>query len=310
METLLSLDYGSRLLLSWGSAIALAVLVRYVRNTQWHRAVALGLMTVPLWLTAWNFVNSIQVLADPNSRIPTYSTWILSGLWSRSVLVDLGYVGAGVLLLASGGHLRKLASLSPRAIARVLQREGLPLRGTEAGSIAVGLLAFPIFLAVTWVVNWLVYSQPALVTGDETSVWADMTSYHTILISLSAGIGEEVVYRGVLLVALLRIMPPWVAVSVQSLLFGFAHAGYGTLAHVIVPTLFGLVAGVATLRFGIWSAITLHVLVDVAAFGIHAAGNEPWFGTVLATLLLANALATFWWAGRWTWQRVRTARPS
>ncbi len=307
MEALLSLDYSTRLLLSWGSALALGLSLRAFGKQPWHQALGIGIMTVPMWSTVWNYVNSIQFLADPGSTLPTYSTWILSGIWSRGILTDLGYVGAGFILWARGESWSRLWSTRVMDLAAQLRDAGLPLWRSEGRSIAVAFLAFPLFLAGTWLINALVYAQPALVTGDESSVWDDMTPYHTVWISLAAGFGEELVYRGVLLVLLLRIMPAWAAVGIQALVFGFGHAGYGTLAHVIVPTLFGIFAGVVALRFGLWSAIVFHVLIDIMALGIHAMPAFPWFGTLLTIFLVANSLATFGWAATWFMVRRENA---
>ncbi len=316
MEAALSLPYDTRLLLSWLCAALLAVGVRYGTKTSWPRAIGIGIMTVPLWLTAWAYVNSIQRLADSGSVLPTYSTWTLSAIWSRSVLVDLGYIGTGFLLAATEGRWRWLEAHGLAGLATKAREMGLPLGGrSEGASLLWGLLVFPAFILVTWVVNALVYAQPALVNGDETSVWDNMTPYHAIFISLAAGIGEELVYRGVLLVGLLHLlrrMEPrarvTLAVGIQALVFGFAHAGYGTWAHVIVPTLFGLVAGAIAMRYGIWAAILIHVLVDVYAFGLYAAQNAAWFWTLLLVLFFGNLALTFAWSMRWTYRRF-IARP-
>lgn len=304
MEAALSLNYDTRLVLSWACAALLGLGLRLLGKFPGRRAAGIALMTVPLWLTLWAYVNTIQRLADGGSVLPTYSTWILSSLWTRSTLIDLGYTGAGFLLYAWGQ-----GPLTVQSLARTAARAGLPMgQRSEGKSILVGLLAFPVFLFATALVNWLVYSQSAFVNGDETSVWDAMTPYHTIFLSLSAGLGEELVYRGVLLVGLLHLLPKnrWgvaAAVVLQALVFGFAHAGYGTWAHVIVPTLFGLFAGAVAMRFGIWAAIVFHVLVDIYAFGSDAAANAPWFGVLLAVALLANAMFSGVVSIRWTYRR-------
>jgi hypothetical protein len=95
---------------------------------------------------------------------------------------------------------------------------------------------------------------------------------------------------------------------VQAVLFGFAHGGYGTWSHVITPYLFGLVAGAAAWTFGIWAGITLHVLVDLFAFGGDVAVHQPWALPALSTFLLANAILTLAWSLRWAVRWMGRAR--
>lgn len=316
MEAELRLLYADRLLASWALAITTAVLLR-LSGRRWHIAAGIAVMTVPLWLTVLAYVNTIQVLADPNSRLASYSTRALSSIWTRSVFIDVGYLLVGAVVWASGGTWKGLWDTGPRRIAATVRGAGLTQDGGEGRSILAGLLLFPVFLVVTAMVDSFVYGRSGLVNGDESSVWAAMTPYYMLMISLAAGIGEELVYRGVLMVAaaaLLRRtgMPrpavAVIAVSLQAIVFGMAHAGYGTLAHVILPTLFGLAAGAIAYRFGLWAAIVLHTLVDVFAFGGDAALNAPWVETVLLGFLGLNFLASLaygaWWAGQW-WQHRR-----
>lgn len=308
MEAELTLRYEHRLLLSWACATFLALLLR-ARGSAWHRAAGVALMTVPLWLTAWNFLNSFQVLADPDSRLPTYSRATLSAIWSRSVLVDVGYVLAGLLLWSSGGRWREVWTSGPRRLAAGVRDAGLPMGRGEGRSVLAGLVVFPVFLAFTFVANDLIYGQSALVNGDESSVWAAMTPYHALLLSLAAGFGEEILYRGLLQGGLRKAMPAWAAIGVQAVVFAFAHAGYGTFAHVLLPLLFGLVAGVAAHRFGLWTAIVLHVLVNLFAFAGDAVDEFPWLETLLLAFLTVNAVVSIVLGTKWgaDWWRNRQA---
>lgn len=306
MEAELSLRYEHRLVLSWACAGLLALLLR-TSGRRWHLSLGVALMTVPLWLTAWNFVNSFQVLADPDSRLATYSRSTLSRIWSRSILVDAGYVLTGLLVWASGGRWKDLWTTGPRRLAATARDAGIPLWRSERASVAAGLVAFPVFLVATYGANEIIYGQAALVNGDETRVWAAMTPYHLLLLSLVAGFGEEILYRGLLMGGLRRFLPAWAAIGTQAVVFGFAHAGYGTIAHVLLPVLFGLIAGYAAYRFGIWSAIVLHVLVDVFAFAGDAVDEFAWLEPALLGFLVLNVLFTAVVSARWiaAWTRRR-----
>ncbi len=300
MEAALVLDGATIRVLAWLAAGLTGLAVAWRRGPRTGRAVAL--LTTPVWLTFWNIMASIEVLADPNSVLRAFSQMRLSRLFYRSILSDFGYLGAGVVLLARPGGARNLAAW--------LRNHGWPTGGrTETASIRVGFLLFPPLIVVAAMTNWVLYGQQALVNGDETNVWANMTPYHAIFISLAAGFTEEILYRGLILMALTRVVPTWVAVVLQAAFFGFAHAGYGTWAHVIGPALFGLFMGFVAMRWGIWAAIVLHVLADVAAFGFDAAANEAWFGTLLTVALLTNLAYAIGAGFQWTLDRWKS-RPS
>ena len=284
-----------------------------VHGARWRAAVGLALMTVPLWETLLGIVDSFETLVAGGVTLRAYTTHELSRLYSIKLVSDLGYVGTGVLLWSSadGG----LWAQGPRRIAQHLARAGFPMgRRSEGASALIGYVAFPVLLGGTLAASWFLGQFDTLQQSDESSVFDNMTPYHAVLISLAAAFGEEAVYRGVLLVLLLgaghRIAQAagvapgtardWTvglaAVTVQAVFFGFAHSGYATWIHVLLPTLFGLVAGIAAWRFGIWSAIVLHFLVDLYAFGAETASSQPWLITGLGALLLVNLAVALGWA--------------
>jgi len=82
-------------------------------------------------------------------------------------------------------------------------------------------------------------------------------------VSITAGIVEEIVYRGFVLWYLTHIMPLWLAVSVSSVLFGLAHSYQGRDALLRV-TLIGLGFGTLYVVTGsIWLPIIAHISIDV-----------------------------------------------
>jgi membrane protease YdiL (CAAX protease family) len=277
----------------WALALALAF-GSAARGRPLHQALGMGLMSVPLWDVLWGILGSIVPLVQGGFVLRPYTRHQLSGIYSYKLLADLGYLGAGFLLYASP-RLGDVLSQRPRALARRLVAEGFPMglgRGLPEGrSVLAGLALFPVLLLLTVYVNAIVSGVRELNQSDETSLFANMTPYHALLISLAAGFGEELAYRGLLQGWLSRRMPMAAAVVVQAAVFGFAHSGYGTWSHVLLPALFGLAAGVVAWLFGLWAVVTMHVLVDVYAFGVEAArGDFPWVGGVLDVLFLSNLL--------------------
>lgn len=82
-------------------------------------------------------------------------------------------------------------------------------------------------------------------------------------VSITAGIVEEIVYRGFVLWYLSLFMPLWMAVAVSSIAFGLAHSYQGPNG-ALRAGLVGLAFGVFYVATGsIWLPIIGHVLLDV-----------------------------------------------
>jgi membrane protease YdiL (CAAX protease family) len=88
-----------------------------------------------------------------------------------------------------------------------------------------------------------------------------------VLLSLVAGVGEEVLFRGVIQAGLAERVPAWVAVGVASLLFGAAH--WLTASYAVLAALIGVYLGVLFLVTDnlLVPAVT-HALYDIAALSI------------------------------------------
>lgn len=272
------------------------------------KALGLGLMTVPFWETLWGILDSLVELLQGGFVLRAFTRPELSRIYSTKLLSDLGYLGAGFLLFAGG---RRLFDQTPATIAARLASLGFPMGGrNESRSAFIGLLGFPLLLIGTLGVNFLTQGLESLRQSDESSVFANMTVYHAVLISFAAAFGEELVYRGFFQTLLGRRMPMLAAVLAQALFFGFAHGGYATWIHVLLPTLFGIVAGVVAWRFGIWAAIVLHLVVDLFAFFAEVAARELWIWTLINAAFLANIALSLGWAIYWLVQRYGSgARP-
>lgn len=81
-------------------------------------------------------------------------------------------------------------------------------------------------------------------------------------VSITAGIVEEIVYRGFVIWYLGHFMPLWAAVIVSAMVFGLAH-GYQGASGVLRVSLIGLAFGVYYVVTGsIWLPILAHVLLD------------------------------------------------
>jgi len=82
------------------------------------------------------------------------------------------------------------------------------------------------------------------------------------VLSVTAGIVEETVYRGFVLWYLFQLMPVWAAVIVSAIAFGLGHSYQGS-AGVVRVTAIGLVfAALYILTGSIWVPIVGHILFD------------------------------------------------
>ena len=89
----------------------------------------------------------------------------------------------------------------------------------------------------------------------------DLASFYRI--SVTAGIVEEIVFRGFVLWYLSFFMPLWPAVLVSAVVFGLGHS-YQGIGGMIRVALIGLAFGALFVFSGsIWLPIVAHILVDV-----------------------------------------------
>jgi membrane protease YdiL (CAAX protease family) len=89
-------------------------------------------------------------------------------------------------------------------------------------------------------------------------------------LAVTAGICEELLYRGFLIAYAARFLPGWLAVIATALVFGFGHLYQGT-SGAIQTGVVGLVMGALYLAIGsVWPLMMAHAIVDI---GGGIAGN-------------------------------------
>lgn len=113
-------------------------------------------------------------------------------------------------------------------------------------------------------VEWLLPATP----GQRRAWW---------LVSLHAGWGEELFYRGYLFGLLLYFLPLWAAAMLSTLLFGFAHLYQGARGIVLTAILGGVFFGLYWVSGSLWVPIIAHALYDIHAgeLGHWACRDEP-----------------------------------
>lgn len=99
------------------------------------------------------------------------------------------------------------------------------------------------------------------------------------VVAVTAGVCEEILYRGVLLATLTPLVGTWQAVVLSSAIFGLAHS-YQGFAGIGKTALVGLAMALLTVTSGsLFVAMLLHAVIDLTSGRIMAAANqeEPGF---------------------------------
>jgi membrane protease YdiL (CAAX protease family) len=170
------------------------------------------------------------------------------------------YVGSIVTLLFLGSVGLILGALGPGLEAMGL-RPVLGLSDLQtAGILTVGIAALGLAF-------WLAGEVWNL---DESEVLAELIPRNArerslfVLLSLAAGVGEEVAYRGYLVVVLGGLFEgPWMAAVVSSLAFSLLHAYQGALGILRSGLIGFLFAAAFILQGSLWPLIVVHVVVDL-----------------------------------------------
>jgi membrane protease YdiL (CAAX protease family) len=184
----------------------------------------------------------------PNVRVNQY----------RQILA-FEWIAAGIILAAWLAKGRGLASL------------GL---GLEVGTwfwLGVGLTLAAVGGVISQVV--LVMRSPEKL-GEFREQFADLepllphdrreVSWWRAL-SVTAGICEEVIYRGFLIAVFAAAMSTWAAVLLAAFIFGLNHAYQGPKG-ILKTGLVGLVlGGLFALTGSLWAPMLVHVVMDLAA---------------------------------------------
>jgi len=89
-----------------------------------------------------------------------------------------------------------------------------------------------------------------------------------LLVSLLAGVGEELLFRGVIQDTLANPLPAWLGLALASVLFGLAHAV--SLAYFVLATMIGLyLGGLYWTTNNLLVPIVTHALYDWVAIHFY-----------------------------------------
>jgi len=201
----------------------------------------------PIYIFLTHEKEKQSVIAEPAKRLAVYRS-IMYYLWAPTLVL-------GGLIY--GGELS-------------LQDIGLQWHwnlGSQIGLVALALIAGYILIA-TKQVREDTKKHPEMRKQFEFVAWLMPTTkkesqYFIWGVSITAGVCEELLFRGYLMNFLSQYLPVYGAVLLSSLAFGLPHIYQGPL-HVIRTAVMGLVMALVYLATdSIFIPIVLHALLDI-----------------------------------------------
>jgi membrane protease YdiL (CAAX protease family) len=131
-----------------------------------------------------------------------------------------------------------------------------------------GVLAtLPLLVALIWILNRPFGRLRRLVdfvVGELGPTLASRSVAELALLAGLAGLGEELLFRGVVQAGLARLAPNSLALLSASVLFGLAH--FATSTYAVVAGLMGLyLGGLFLLQGSLLAPVVTHALYDLVA---------------------------------------------
>lgn len=246
----------------------------------WRPALAAGLIVGTL-------LGAMSLAAAPTAWFGFDTAQSVDAFWTRQIGTALlltfgGAVAYGLAFMAAEGLSRRAFGDHPQ-LWRVWSRAAAPTREVLGRTVG-GYLFVPLELALVaafyYVTNrWLGWWQPSESLTDPNILGTAVPALAPIALALQAGFMEECVFRAVpLSLAALagaryghRRLTIGIAVVVQALIFGGAHASYpGFPAYSRLVELFlpAVLWALVFLRYGLLPTIIFHAVFDLALFAI------------------------------------------
>lgn len=179
----------------------------------------------------------------------------LAGAVESLTVWDVLLSGLPLLLLALAG----VGLFVRRGVAQTMERLGLRLPNPKHLLLAVGLIA--LLLAFDFGVNWAwealdPVGYQSLTEVTDRLFGGLMSVGGAIVLGLSAGISEELLFRGAL--------QPRLGLVLSSVLFAVGHLQYGFSAAMLEVLVIGLVLGLVRRRTNTTTAILIHAGYNTA----------------------------------------------
>jgi hypothetical protein len=223
------------------------------------------------------------------------STGILDALLLSFLLVGLPALSLAQLPLLKDAVVERVPAYVSSAVAIVVVGLlSLAVGGTRFGTRSMGLHPLPLLDIVIWVALALLSAGVLLACFwgmgrtlglEESPILRELLPQSGrerrvfVLLSICAGLGEELAYRAYAVLALEAIVgSAWAALAIACVPFGLVHVYQGRIG-VVRTYLLGLVLGASFLATGsLWPAVIAHALIDVVGglfLGERLLGPRP-----------------------------------
>ena len=225
-------------------------------------ALLILLVAVPL-LGLWDFRRLLHWTRQglPNARLKSYN-WVMVMEWGLTI-------GLVAWWLLAGRDWGSLGLVSPYFGWRWL-----------ALGLGLGAMGFLIWQMAT------VMKDPQQL-GELRGKMGDLSALAPVtpregrrfaLVSVTAGVCEEIMYRGILMGILTPVVGLWPAVGLSSVIFGMGHA-YQGFPGIVKTTGVGLIMALLTVFSGsLLAAMVLHTVIDLTSgrmMGAALRAEEP-----------------------------------
>jgi membrane protease YdiL (CAAX protease family) len=191
----------------------------------------------------------------PNEKLKIYSRTMIM-LWGLAAICTLSWLG-------SGQSLAELGFRNPEAGWRAWTSWGLAAAG-------VAYMIYAVIGTATSRENRDEVRRQIVTSGDLELMRPRSAAEHGRFqwISLTAGITEEVIFRGFLIGVFAMVFPVWIAASIATAVFVLAHLYQGPSGMLrILPVSAGL-ALIFVIGGSLWPVMILHALTDGISGGI------------------------------------------
>ncbi len=201
-----------------------------------------------------------------------------AGIWSINIIVQSSFPGTNLIpLLVRAVALSGLALLAYYFNITFARKNGLRKQILECKPLPVkpfliGIILGFLLIAAIWSIIFLIYPfEIVMNTESNTSVVADLIAFAT------GNTLEELLFRGFLLLASIKLVGKWGAALLVSLLFGLFHLpgiGFTAAGLSMVLTTFTmslLLIAVIQYTGSIWAAVTLHITGNLL---LHTVGFD------------------------------------
>ena len=193
---------------------------------------------------------------DPRARLKVYRG-IMIQLWGLAAIVTASW-------LASGRSLEALGFAAPGGVGYWI--------GWAIAIAGLSYLVYSLIQAALSADARRSLRRQVNDAGDLVLIRPETPAEHRRfqLVSITAGVTEEVIFRGYMITLAALFMPVWAAAILATALFILAHAYQGVTGMMRIAPISIALAAIFVISGSLWPVIVLHIAVDAIGGGLFA----------------------------------------